>query len=207
MCPPEVGVSRVWLEYLRETLGIGVPCPRLSWQVETSLTNWQQVGYEVECTSMEGLRTRQVECIASPQSVLVDWLFAPLISREQVSLRVRVWGADGSTSAWSEPLAVEVGLLQASDWSANFISPAWEEGGSTLRRLSAGRIAVALPLPLVSALCVRAPEVGLAQISGYRGSSSTENRARPDRRPPESPAVFLPEPRYAGENRRNSVCG
>ncbi|OQA18593.1 MAG: hypothetical protein BWY63_01995 [Chloroflexi bacterium ADurb.Bin360] len=41
MCPPEVGVSRVWLEYLRETLGIGVPCPRLSWQVETSLTNWQ----------------------------------------------------------------------------------------------------------------------------------------------------------------------
>jgi len=130
MCLPEVGVSRVWLEHLREALGIGMTCPRLSWQVETSLTNWQQVGYEIECTGMDGLRARQAERIASPQSVLVDWPFAPLTSRERVSLRVRVWGADGSTSVWSEPLAVEVGLLHASDWSAHFISPAWEEDGT-----------------------------------------------------------------------------
>ena len=36
--------------------------------------------------------------------------------------RVRVWGADGTESAWSAPLEIEAGLLEAGDWSATWIT-------------------------------------------------------------------------------------
>jgi alpha-L-rhamnosidase len=124
MSRSEIVVSRLQIEHLREPLGIGTACPRLSWQVETSHPNWLQTGYEIEC------RGEQTRRIASGQSVLVDWPFAPLQSRERVSLRVRVWGTDGSASDWSEPVSVEAGLLRAEDWSASFITPAWDEDTS-----------------------------------------------------------------------------
>jgi alpha-L-rhamnosidase len=119
-------ISRVQIEHLREPLGIGAARPRLSWQIETSIQNWQQAGYEIEG------RGAQTGRINSAQSVLVDWPFEPLHSREKVNLRVRVWGVDGSESAWSEPATVETGLLHADDWSAHFITPAWDEDTTKL---------------------------------------------------------------------------
>ncbi len=108
------------VEHLRETLGIGLARPRLSWTIETSIPNWRQSACEIEC--------RGATCrVESAQSVLVDWPFAPLTSREQVSVRARVWGVDGSASDWSEPVSLETGLLAESDWSARFISPDWDE--------------------------------------------------------------------------------
>jgi alpha-L-rhamnosidase len=124
MSPSEVTISRLQIEHLRETLGIGADRPRLSWQVETPIQNWRQAGYELEC------RDAQTGRIDSGQSVLVEWPFAPLHSREQVNLRARVWGVDGSVSDWSEPIAIEAGLLQAADWSAHFITPGWDEDTS-----------------------------------------------------------------------------
>ena len=64
-----IHISRLQIEHLRETLGIGTEHPRLSWQVETSIQNWQQAGYEIEC---RGALTGRVD---SAQSVLVDWPF------------------------------------------------------------------------------------------------------------------------------------
>ena len=115
-----ISVSRIRVEHLRETLGIGEACPRISWQVETDIQNWTQAAYEIECRG----ETYRVE---SSQSVLVDWDFAPLQSRERIDLRVRVWGTDGSESLWSEPVSVEAGLFQPEDWTANFITPTWDE--------------------------------------------------------------------------------
>ncbi|GHO64113.1 alpha-L-rhamnosidase [Ktedonobacter sp. SOSP1-52] len=43
---------------------------------------------------------------------------------------MRVWGNDGCVSDWSEPALVEAGLLQAEDWSAQCIRPAWDEDPS-----------------------------------------------------------------------------
>ena len=63
----------------------------------------------------------------SEQSVLVAWPFEALKSREQLSVRVRVWGNEGQVSAWSQSEELEAGLLQPADWSAQFVSPAWEE--------------------------------------------------------------------------------
>ena len=123
----EVTVSNIQIEHLRENLGIGISQPRLSWRIETELTNWRQIAYEIACFDAEGRERQETGRVESDQSVLIDWPFAPLQSRERVSLQVRVWGTDDSASAWSEPVIVETGLLDPADWAAAFISPDWEE--------------------------------------------------------------------------------
>lgn len=125
----KVSIARIQIEHLRQALGIGTSSPRLSWQVETSAQNWLQAGYAIQCFQAGALFAESGR-VASAQSVLVDWPFAPLQSRQQVDLQVRVWGEDGSASDWSEPVSLEAGLLSAGDWSAHFITPAWEDDSS-----------------------------------------------------------------------------
>jgi alpha-L-rhamnosidase len=115
------------VEHVLEAFGIGTDRPRLSWIVETNKQGWYQSGYEIEEYDANGSLLNQTGRVESDQSLLVDWPFSPLRSRERVSLRARVWGTDGSESAWSKPVLLEAGLLQTEDWSASFISPAWEE--------------------------------------------------------------------------------
>ena len=131
MTPSEISIQRLQIEHLRETLGIGIDRPRLSWRVETSIQNWQQAGYEIECYGANGQLSDKTGQVASGQSVLVVWPFAPMQSRQQVSLRMRVWGSDGSESAWSEPVSIETGLLHAANWDADFISPDFNEDTSS----------------------------------------------------------------------------
>jgi alpha-L-rhamnosidase len=125
-----LNVLKVRIEHRRDTLGIGMDRPRLSWIVETDIQDWHQSGYAIEAHDADGELMDQTGRVASEQSMLVAWPFAPLQSRERVSLRVRVWGTDGSESDWSDPVLVEAGLLQPDDWDARFVSPAWEEDTS-----------------------------------------------------------------------------
>ena len=109
------------LEHLQETLGIGTPCPRLSWTVSTTQHNWIQSAYELELSKNGELF--ETKKISSSESVLVPWAFADLKSREQVSVRVRVWDQNQDVSNWSEMLTLELGLLESEDWTARFVSP------------------------------------------------------------------------------------
>ena len=111
----------------RGALGIGVASPRLSWIVTNAAGDWQQVAYEVEARRADGELLARTGPVSSGESVLVPWPFAPLASREQLSITVRAWGMDGRASAWSEPALVEAGLLDPGDWTARFITPDWDE--------------------------------------------------------------------------------
>ncbi|MCB0021168.1 MAG: hypothetical protein KDE09_25405, partial [Anaerolineales bacterium] len=91
----EVVVSRLKIEHLRETLGVGVPSPRLSWQVITEAQNWQQVAYEIIRPGRNGPMHDSYGRIESRQSRFAPWPFEPLVSRLRISLKVRVWGNDG----------------------------------------------------------------------------------------------------------------
>lgn len=125
-----VAVTGVRFEHLRDALGTGAAQPRLSWLIETARPGWLQAAYQVEALGPNDAVRGRTERVESGQSVLVPWPFEPLSSREQVSVRVRVWGTDGQISAWSEPAPVEAGLLHPDDWSAHFITPDWEEDTS-----------------------------------------------------------------------------
>ena len=122
-----VTTLNVRIEHLRETLGIGMAQPRLSWMINTESREWHQSAYEIEAYDANGKLRDQTGKIESDQSVLVAWPFEPLSSREQLSVRVRVSGKDGNVSEWSDAVSLEAGLLSASDWTAQFISPTWDE--------------------------------------------------------------------------------
>ncbi len=122
-----VTVGPVRFEHLRETLGIGAARPRLSWIANNAADDWRQSAYALQAYAANGELRAETQRIESSESVLVEWPFAPLAAREQCSVRVRVWGADGSVSAWSDLASAEVGLLDPSDWSARFVGPDWDE--------------------------------------------------------------------------------
>jgi alpha-L-rhamnosidase len=123
-------ILNVRVEHLRETLGIGTDQPRLSWTIKTESRGWYQSAYEIEAYDTNSKPRGQTGKVESNQSVLVAWPFAPLASREQLTVRVRVWGKDGNASEWGEPVAIETGLLSTSDWGARFIFPIWDEDTS-----------------------------------------------------------------------------
>src|SRR5690606_19517082 len=125
--PAAVSVADVRFEHLREPFGIGTPEPRLSWEIATEIAGWRQAAYAIEARSPDGSLRGETGRVESDQSVLLPWPFAPLRSRERVLVRVRVWGSDGQESPWSEPRAVEAGLLSPDDWSARFVTPDWDE--------------------------------------------------------------------------------
>ena len=120
-------LTPVRFEHHREALGIGLAAPRLSWQVAAE-PGWQQAAYELAIGD-------SVFRVASASSVLVPWPDTPLRPREARTVRVRVIGADGSVSDWSDPATVERGL-DAGSWEASLISPAGDERGpaALLRR-------------------------------------------------------------------------
>ncbi len=123
----EVQVHRLAVEHHRLPLGIGERSPRLSWQNRGPDT-WIQDSYEIR---ISGTQEQTSGRIHSTESVLVPWPFPPLESRDQHSLQVRVWGKEGEASAWSEPLHVEAGLLEPTDWIAHAIAPDWNEDHDT----------------------------------------------------------------------------
>ena len=115
------------VEHRRDGLGIGTPRPRLSWRAQTAPPGWEQAASEIEVLDA-GTGTRWTSGpLPGPNSVLVPWPAPPLRSRQRVSARVRVWGADGTESPWSDTTAIEAALLERSDWQARWVSPA---GGS-----------------------------------------------------------------------------
>jgi len=116
-------LSLVRFEHHREALGIGEAAPRLSWHV-TAPPQWRQAAYELRVGD-------EVFARASAASVLVPWPAAPLRPREARAVRVRVTGADGSVSDWSDPAVVERGL-DAGDWQASLIEPSLTERGPAI---------------------------------------------------------------------------
>ncbi|MBK9715069.1 MAG: glycoside hydrolase family 78 protein [Kouleothrix sp.] len=123
-------ISGVRFEHRPDALGIGTAAPRLSWIVQTSAAEWRQAGYEIEAYRPDGELRDQTGRVESDQSAFVPWPFAPLKSRERLSVRIRAWGSDGHASGWSEPAVVEAGLLQTDDWTARFVTPDWDEDTS-----------------------------------------------------------------------------
>ncbi len=125
-----ITIECVRFEHLHVAIGVGEVCPRLSWTVQTTVADWYQAGYEIEAYGPDGRMRERTERVDSNQSVLVPWPFAPLSSRESLTVRIRAWGVDGQSSAWSALYPVEAGLLSPSDWKARFVTPDWEEDTS-----------------------------------------------------------------------------
>ncbi len=117
--------SRLRADDLTDPLGIDDTTPSLSWQLADSGSSSVQQAYEVRAATSEARLTRpdlwDSGKVTSADSIDVAWAGEPLTSRERVSWQVRTWGGDGQVSDWSAPAHFEMALLDASDWSAQWI--------------------------------------------------------------------------------------
>ncbi|KAL4866142.1 hypothetical protein BDV12DRAFT_210678 [Aspergillus spectabilis] len=116
------------------TLGVEETRPRISWQINDLPPKvFQQTAYEIEISEI--LSSYQSTVIASTKeasssSYLVTWPSPPLVSRQKVAVRVRVWGQGRNPTLWSEPAHIEVGLLTRTDWQCTRIAAPWGPGTS-----------------------------------------------------------------------------
>lgn len=118
-------------------LGIGDTTPILSWRMretvfarahrcyrsgpQVACPGDVQTAYQVQAANSVGALNGgnliwDSGKVPSSQQSGVVYAGAPLVSREPVAWRVRVWDADGKASAWSATGSWEMGLLGNADW-------------------------------------------------------------------------------------------
>jgi len=114
-------------EYLRDPLGIDVRRPRLSWVLESDRRGQKQTAYRIlVASSEENLRNDIGDLwdsgkVGSDETAHIAYAGKPLRSRMRCYWKVRVWDEAGRASAWSEPAMWSMGLLEESDWKAQWI--------------------------------------------------------------------------------------
>ncbi len=114
-------------EYLEQPLGIDEPQPRLSWLLESAGRAKVQSAYQIVVASnREWLEPAHSDLwdsgrVFSCEQNQIVYGGKPLESRLRCFWRVRVWDESGNESPWSETAHWELGLLDATDWSATWI--------------------------------------------------------------------------------------
>ena len=115
-------------EYMVDPLGIDVRKPRLSWELTSPDKGVMQTSYEVRVAASEaelakGKLIWDSGKQASDASIQVQYGGPALASERRYYWQVRVGDNHGHLSEWSKAARWEMGLLEASDWKANWITP------------------------------------------------------------------------------------
>ena len=107
-------------DHLSEAFGITNTLPKFSWTPPNGTL--RQTAYQL--TTSNGWDTGRVD---GGTHGFVPYGGPDLGSRDRFDWRVRTWNvaSDGTEvlSAWSEPMAVDLGLLHPADWTAQWIGP------------------------------------------------------------------------------------
>ena len=131
-----IGPSDLVTEYKTDPIGIDVVRPRLSWKVTADERGWVQSAYQVQvaasATDLSDLGAGRALVwdsgkVASSESIHREYTGPALRSSERYYWRVRVWDGADRASAWSDGVFWEMGLLDAADWTAEWIAPGWDE--------------------------------------------------------------------------------
>ncbi len=122
--------ARLRCENLVDPPAIDVAQPRLSWIVESDRRGARQSSYRVlvagsqqELASGSGGLWDSGR-VASDETLGIEYRGRPLDSRQECWWKVRVWDENGQPSDWSTPAKWSMGLLQKTDWQAQWITDA-----------------------------------------------------------------------------------
>ena len=117
-------------EYLVNPLAVDVAAPRLSWELADPARGAVQSAWQVQAaTSAEKLVRGEADLWNSGQvsggdTAQVPYGGAALESMQRCHWRVRTWDGAGEASPWSAPAWWGAGLLEAADWTGQWIQEA-----------------------------------------------------------------------------------
>ena len=131
---PDGGLRATYLrtEYRNQPLGIDLLQPRLSWilglprQAEIERGEKQTAYQILVASSKQKLAADQGDLwdsgkVESDETATIPYAGGRLTSRLACHWKVKVWDKDGRCSGWSEPALWTMGLLERSDWLAQWI--------------------------------------------------------------------------------------
>lgn len=144
-------------EYLENPSVMDVPMPRLSWinRANGHERGQLQTAWEIRVSSSrQKLLSGQADLwssgqVRSPLSANIVYRGKPLASRQECWWQVRTWDKRGKVSGWSSPAVWTMGILDPSEWKAQWIGAPWQ-GENALpkpQRGTAGTPAVLPELP------------------------------------------------------------
>lgn len=122
-----LGIYDLSCEHKTNPIGIDQRQPRLSWKLDTDKKAVLQTAYAIRVATDTKFSRKSLVWnsgkTTSPQSVLIPYGGDPLQSGQRYYWQVKVWDNQGQESDWSEPAFWETGLLNTSDWKAEWIEP------------------------------------------------------------------------------------
>ncbi|RRB00761.1 family 78 glycoside hydrolase catalytic domain [Larkinella rosea] len=142
-----ITISDLHTENLTNPEGITKSSPRFSWILTSNQRNLKQEKYQIlVASSLDKLNQNEGDLwnsglVSSDRSQWVAYAGQSLTSRQNCFWKVKIRSQDGVESGWSQPARWSMGLLQSSDWSAQWIGLdqafEWDAPKAVNTRLSA----------------------------------------------------------------------
>jgi len=138
----DIAVVRLRCEHLTDPLGLHARAPRLGWVVQAERRGVAVSAHQVLVASSADLLAADTGDLwdsgqlPGAAGTLVPYAGAALASRQAGHWKVRVWDEDGRCSAWSSSARFEMGLLDPSDWVADWISVVRPPAGEPDRKVA-----------------------------------------------------------------------
>lgn len=129
-----LNVDSLTCEWMEEPNSIDIASPRLSWinQVKSaSVKGATQSAYRILVASSESLLSKgegdlwDSGKVESDQSYLVPFAGAALKSGQDCYWKVKVWDGEGKESSWSRAAHWTMGIMDPSEWKAEWIGAPW----------------------------------------------------------------------------------
>jgi len=126
-----IEISKILCENRVAPIGIDANSPRLSWMLSSSKRNVQQWAYQIQVSENKEVLKNNILWdsgkIISEQSVHINYKGPKLQSTNKYYWRVKVWNQKGKASKWSDLGMWQMGVLESSDWQAEWIEMEHEE--------------------------------------------------------------------------------
>ncbi|MBR9908833.1 MAG: family 78 glycoside hydrolase catalytic domain [Gammaproteobacteria bacterium] len=100
--------------------------PRFSWKMSSDSSSKFQSAFQLQVVSSPELFAKKADLwdsqkVTSGATAWIKYQGKPLLTRQKVYWRVRIWDENSQLSNWSATQTIELGLLANSDWQGQWI--------------------------------------------------------------------------------------
>ena len=134
---PHLNITDLRCEQRLNPIGLDILKPRFSWVLVSDHRGAKQTAYQIlVASSLKKLNADEGDIwatnkIMSDQTIQIEFEGKKLSSETGYFWKVRVWDEQGIETDWSESSSWEMGLINQSDWSAEWINDGVNDAKST----------------------------------------------------------------------------